>query len=306
MQQGVSVVKASAGSGKTYRLTHDYIDLLLSGDEQGYKHILAVTFTNKATEEMKSRVIEELYKLGAGAYFDIMNVHPYCIPDRPEGHLDRQLEDLRALMAKYGDADKPIWITEIGWPTNERKPGFNPQKGDKWEFDTGVDEATEARYLSRALGIAFAEGVETFLPYELRDREHDRYNREAYFGLCRNDFTPKPAFAAYAAFTAMRPAGAVQKRDRPWHDEGRTLFFPQWRRPDNADAQREGKPLGADAGMAWSVTSPRTMRIQFSTDSMRFFDHLGAEIWPRRVGNGEYDLEVSERPIYFMGGEIRQ
>ena len=63
MQQGVSVVKASAGSGKTYRLTHDYIDLLLSGDEQGYKHILAVTFTNKATEEMKSRVIEELYKL---------------------------------------------------------------------------------------------------------------------------------------------------------------------------------------------------------------------------------------------------
>ncbi|MBQ9820206.1 MAG: UvrD-helicase domain-containing protein, partial [Bacteroidales bacterium] len=34
MQQGVSVVKASAGSGKTYRLTQDYIDLLLSGDAQ--------------------------------------------------------------------------------------------------------------------------------------------------------------------------------------------------------------------------------------------------------------------------------
>ena len=63
MQQGVSVVKASAGSGKTYRLTQDYIDLLLSGDPQRYKRILAVTFTNKATDEMKSRVIEELDKL---------------------------------------------------------------------------------------------------------------------------------------------------------------------------------------------------------------------------------------------------
>ena len=63
MQQGVSVVKASAGSGKTYRLTQDYIDLLLSGDSLRYKHILAVTFTNKATDEMKSRVIEELDKL---------------------------------------------------------------------------------------------------------------------------------------------------------------------------------------------------------------------------------------------------
>ena len=63
MQQGVSIVKASAGSGKTYRLTQDYIDLLLSGDTQRYKHILAVTFTNKATDEMKSRVIEELDRL---------------------------------------------------------------------------------------------------------------------------------------------------------------------------------------------------------------------------------------------------
>ena len=63
MQPVVKVVKASAGSGKTYRLTQEYIDLLLAGDPQRYKHILAVTFTNKATDEMKQRVIEELYKL---------------------------------------------------------------------------------------------------------------------------------------------------------------------------------------------------------------------------------------------------
>ena len=63
MQPPVTVVRASAGSGKTHRLTQDYIQLLLEGDPQRYKHILAVTFTNKATDEMKSRVVEELYKL---------------------------------------------------------------------------------------------------------------------------------------------------------------------------------------------------------------------------------------------------
>ncbi|MDD2594736.1 MAG: UvrD-helicase domain-containing protein [Bacteroidales bacterium] len=57
----LDVIKASAGSGKTHRLTNEYIDLLLSGEKEAYKHILAVTFTNKATDEMKSRVIETLY-----------------------------------------------------------------------------------------------------------------------------------------------------------------------------------------------------------------------------------------------------
>ena len=252
--------------------------------------------------------IETLYKLGAGAYFDIMNIHPYCIPDRPEGHLDRQLEELRALMAKYGDADKPIWMTEFGWPTNERKPSMDAGEGYKWEYDTGVDEARVAYYLSRALGIAFAEGVETFIHYELRDREHDRYNRESYFGLCRNDFTPKPAFAAYAAFMSMRPAGSAQKSDRPWHDEGRTLFFPQWRRPANADTLRETDvrgPLGADAGMAWALGERGPMRVRFTSDAMRFFNHVGKEIWPVAAGDGTYELDVSDKPIYFVGGELK-
>ena len=55
---------ASAGSGKTHRLAERYLDLLLAGsDDRQYRRILAVTFTNKATEEMKSRIIQNLYAL---------------------------------------------------------------------------------------------------------------------------------------------------------------------------------------------------------------------------------------------------
>ena len=57
----VKIFRASAGSGKTHRLTLEYLNLL-SRDERAYRRILAVTFTNKATEEMKRRVIEHLHK----------------------------------------------------------------------------------------------------------------------------------------------------------------------------------------------------------------------------------------------------
>ncbi|MDD3201855.1 MAG: UvrD-helicase domain-containing protein, partial [Bacteroidales bacterium] len=58
----LNVFTASAGSGKTHSLTQEYIKLLMKSDD-AYKHILAVTFTNKATDEMKSRVIETLFEL---------------------------------------------------------------------------------------------------------------------------------------------------------------------------------------------------------------------------------------------------
>ena len=60
----MKILKASAGSGKTYSLSKTYIDLLLNaGNKDAYRHILAVTFTNKATAEMKSRILSDLYKL---------------------------------------------------------------------------------------------------------------------------------------------------------------------------------------------------------------------------------------------------
>jgi ATP-dependent exoDNAse (exonuclease V) beta subunit (contains helicase and exonuclease domains) len=59
------VIKASAGSGKTHRLTGEYLHLLFSRPNN-HRHILAVTFTNKATDEMKTRIVEELHRLASG------------------------------------------------------------------------------------------------------------------------------------------------------------------------------------------------------------------------------------------------
>ena len=59
----LTVYKASAGSGKTFRLAVQYITLLIKQPEE-YRHILAVTFTNKATAEMKQRILSQLYGIG--------------------------------------------------------------------------------------------------------------------------------------------------------------------------------------------------------------------------------------------------
>ena len=63
----LNIYRASAGSGKTYRLTQDYIHLLFDPQkERAHRRILAVTFTNKATDEMKSRILKELHALAQG------------------------------------------------------------------------------------------------------------------------------------------------------------------------------------------------------------------------------------------------
>lgn len=95
----ISIYKASAGSGKTYTLAYQYIKMLLgrqlerSGDYRlssrranRHRSILAITFTNKATEEMKHRIIHELAVL-AGTEPGWTATSPY---------LDDLCRDLRA------------------------------------------------------------------------------------------------------------------------------------------------------------------------------------------------------------------
>ncbi|MBP5360910.1 MAG: UvrD-helicase domain-containing protein [Bacteroidaceae bacterium] len=56
------IYSASAGTGKTYTLATRYIALLMdSTDDRAYRHVLAVTFTNKATAEMKQRILSYLF-----------------------------------------------------------------------------------------------------------------------------------------------------------------------------------------------------------------------------------------------------
>ena len=61
-----TIFDASAGSGKTYTLTKEYLKiLLLASNDDAYKKILAITFTNKAVNEMKARIVTSLYEFSS-------------------------------------------------------------------------------------------------------------------------------------------------------------------------------------------------------------------------------------------------
>ena len=79
----IEIIKASAGSGKTFTLARKYIMLLLQNEDRyAYRHILAVTFTNKATEEMKGRILKELHILATNPrksdYYEDFVPAPYA------------------------------------------------------------------------------------------------------------------------------------------------------------------------------------------------------------------------------------
>ena len=62
-----NIYKASAGSGKTYTLVKEYIKKsLLNNNRISHKSLLAITFTNRAASEMKTRIISTLFEFSNG------------------------------------------------------------------------------------------------------------------------------------------------------------------------------------------------------------------------------------------------
>lgn len=101
--QPLTVYKASAGSGKTFTLAVEYIKLLIS-DPNNYRYILAVTFTNKATDEMKKRILSQLYGIANGlgdseAYMDRMRE---AFPQMPDMAIrDRAKQAMELILHHY-------------------------------------------------------------------------------------------------------------------------------------------------------------------------------------------------------------
>ena len=63
MSEKFQIINASAGSGKTFALATNVIIRILKGNEDSFKKILALTFTNNSANEMKKRILEDLKQI---------------------------------------------------------------------------------------------------------------------------------------------------------------------------------------------------------------------------------------------------
>jgi len=144
--------------------------------------------------------MEEVFRLGGLQYMDAVSIHPYN--QTPDGMLQAVL-DAKSLIRKYNQGqDKPVWITEVGWPTG-----------------TGVAEKTQMDYLVRAYVQALGAGVEKIFWYDLMNDGMQADYGENNFGLIRyqddpkGQFAPKPAYAAYAAMTRQLIGASFVERE---------------------------------------------------------------------------------------------
>ncbi|MGL5543750.1 MAG: UvrD-helicase domain-containing protein [Cetobacterium sp.] len=100
------VLKASAGTGKTYRLSLEYLAALLKGEN--YKDVLVMTFTKKATSEIQERVIiflEEMYRdKDSNLYENLKNLYP---------ELDLSIENIRKVYYEVLDNKDRLKISTI-------------------------------------------------------------------------------------------------------------------------------------------------------------------------------------------------
>lgn len=132
----------------------------------------------------------------AGAPYDILTIHPYRGTLDDEGFM-RELQDVRKLTAKADGKPKPVWITEMGWPT---------------QLPDGVSERDQAGLLARSYLCAAASGAaENVSWYDFREDGTCPFYNEHHFGVVKHaDFSPKPGYRALA--TVCRTLGG-QKLD---------------------------------------------------------------------------------------------
>ncbi|MFL5893546.1 MAG: hypothetical protein ACJ76Z_00370 [Thermoleophilaceae bacterium] len=149
-----------------------------------------------------------------GRCFDAMAYHPYPYPftapeldDPIRGSVLAAADGMRAAMPRT-DRSKPLWITEIGWPTHDRT--------------YGVPEQKQAQYIARTALASFAQGIPVVNFYTYGDYDDPTgANQEAWFGFFRADGTPKPSYTALRTFSDTFRGAAFDR------DLSRALHLPR-------------------------------------------------------------------------------
>ncbi len=123
-------------------------------------------------------------------YFDVFSFHPYMYPYPPslppeqesppsQGSIIRVIDSVKENLSLLGAGDKPLWITELGWPTIK-----------------SLSEDLQSAYLIRSLLLSLARGVQKYCWYTTWDEDGTLFpEAENYFGLIQYfnpDDNPSP------------------------------------------------------------------------------------------------------------------
>lgn len=145
------------------------------------------------------RYLGRMYRVnGIERHFDAVALHPYAPNMRGIAH---QLRRVRAVMRRHGDAETPVWITEIGWGS------ANPSEGPLLKGPEG--QANQLRTAFTRLGARAPWNVAGILWFDWRDPAQYVDGCTSPFclsaGLIAESGREKPAWAAFTEFAGGTP-----------------------------------------------------------------------------------------------------
>lgn len=199
--------------------------------------------------------LEYIYSTIGKAYFDGLNFHPYAWPLLPaddKGWNGWQIMErgVRAVMIAHGDADKKIWITEMGAPTGGGRGAVSEA-----ELDETVRQSAQRVLQHDWLGPLFW--------YSYQDRGGATDDTENWFGIRRPSGVPKSAYHLlhdYAAKTNAIENGRTNPFDgNVIHtvresDDGRLI--EGFEAGDRISLIECGRALRREGGASWRVLTP--------------------------------------------------
>lgn len=149
---------------------------------------------------------KEVFADGGLSCMDVVSDHPYTalyIASPEVQGLEENMQNLQQLIQQYNHGQtKPIWITEMGWPTAKLY----------------VSEQTQANYLVRGMILGLTAGVQKIFWYDLLNDGSDKAVVQQNFGLLRMPdqeqlYTPKPAYTAYAVLVRELAGHQLLRRE---------------------------------------------------------------------------------------------
>jgi hypothetical protein len=185
-----------------------------------------VTEVNTAVDDIA--YYKAMYTYNGGEiknYMDVQGFHPASTLNPPDAlwpeepgpgpnwqdsrtHYFRHIEDVRQVMVEHNLSDKQIWITEMGWATENNTPGYEYGNFNSFE--------QQAKYLEGALfrtktqygdfvGVVFIWNLNFAITSA---QAGNPLHEQASFGLLNPDWSPRPAFTAIQGFINAERRGS--------------------------------------------------------------------------------------------------
>lgn len=240
------------------------------------------------------RLITQLQKMpGAslnGNYFDAVAVHQYSNP------LNSYTVPViyRRILQKHG-LNKPLWLVESNVVPHD-DPIAPLHRGG---LRASMEE--QANYMIQSVALARAAGIERYAIYKMRDESAENGQ---YYGLVRNDGTPRPAYVAYQ--TAVRELSNVTNATYFWNNAASpptedeitallatTTEYAQFVWPGALNGVRMQR--GADrVTVLWNATAaPLKVGIPSSIKQAKVVNKYGQEQWIERQADGAFHLTLA-------------